>query len=84
MLRYATAAMPASAPFVSAADKAEKAKRPTGAWTRTVNGMTVTFTFGHDALTVEYGKTDGESVHADAAYGVTGDGLVFGVITKVE
>jgi hypothetical protein len=87
MLRCATAAVLAvlaSVPFASAADKAEKAKKPTGAWTRTANDHTVTFTFDADSLTCDLVNTNGEEIVVHAAYGATDDGLVFGVITKVE
>jgi hypothetical protein len=87
MFRCATAAVLAvlaSVPLASAADKAEKAKKPTGTWTHTVQDITVTFTFADDTLHCEMTKTDGTSLTADSAYGVTADGLVFGVITKVE
>jgi hypothetical protein len=87
MFRCATVAVLAvlaSVPFASAADKAEKAKKPTGAWTRTVNDVTITFTFHEDALEVQVAKNDGDSVTAHAAYAVTGDDLLFGVLTKVE
>ncbi len=87
MLRCATAAVLtvlASVPLASAAEKAEKAKKPTGAWTHTVNDCTVTFTFEHNALQCDITKTDGEAVHIETAYGVTPDDLLFGVVTKVE
>ena len=87
MFRCATAAVLAvlaSIPLASAADKAEKAKKPTGTWTHTVQDCTITFTITDDALRCELTKTDGTSVTTDSSYGVTPDGLVFGVITKVE
>ena len=87
MFRYATAAVLAVlafAPFAPAADKAEKPKKPTGAWTHTVQDCTVVFTFQGDTLRCELTKTDGSALTTDAAYGVTADGLIFGVITKVE
>ncbi len=87
MLRCATAAVLAvlaSVPLASAAEKGEKAKKPTGAWTHTVNDCTVTFTFKHDALQCDVTKTDGEALQIETAYGVTADGLLFGVVTKVE
>ena len=87
MLRCATAAVLAvlaSVPFASAADKADKPKKPAGAWTRTVQDVTVTFTFEDDTLRCALTKSDGTGLTADCAYGVTADGLVFGVVTKVE
>ena len=87
MVRCATAAVLAvlaSAPFALAADKAEKAMKPIGAWTHTVNDATVTLTFKDDTFRAEIMNTSGVSITADGSYGVTADGLVFGVITKVE
>ncbi len=84
MLRCATAAVLAVLASVPLASAAEKAKKPTGAWTHTLNDATVTFTFEHDALQCDFSKTDGEAIHVEAAYGVTADGLLFGVVTKVE
>jgi hypothetical protein len=87
MLRCATMAVLAvlaSVPFAPAADKAEKAKKPVGAWTRTVNDFTITFTFEEDTLVVELNKSSGEAVTVQASYGATADGLIFGVINKVE
>ena len=90
MLRCATAAVLAvlaSVPFACAADKTDKAdkpKKPSGTWTRTVQDYTVTITCEDDALRFEITKTDGTSIVADTAYGVTADGLLFGVVTKVE
>ncbi len=87
MFRCTTAALLAvlaSVSFAGAADKAEKVKHPTGTWTHTVQDVTVTFTFEDDTLRCEVAKSDGTTLTSDAAYGETADGLVFGVITKVE
>jgi hypothetical protein len=87
MVRCATAAVLAvlaSVPFALAADKAEKPTKPTGAWTHTVNDFTVTLTFADDTFRTEISSANGPSVTADGSYGVTPDGLIFGVITKVE
>ena len=86
MFRCATAAVLAVlafVPFTPAAEKATKAKKLTGAWTRTVNDVTITFTFHDDTLEVHLAKNDGD-VNVHAAYAVTGDGLLFGVLTEVE
>ena len=86
MYRCATAAVLVvlSAVLVApAAEKADKAKKPTGAWTRTVNDIVITFTFQEDTLQVQVTKSD-DTVTANAAYSVTDEGVVFGVITKVE
>ena len=87
MLRFATAAVLAvlaSVPLASAADKAEKAKKPTGEWTHTVSDITVNVKFEDETLHLEVTKNDGDALNVDAAYGVTADGLLFGVVTKVE
>jgi hypothetical protein len=90
MFRCATAALLvvlASVPFAPAADKpakAEKTNKPIGTWTHTVNEFTVAFTIKPHGLTVEVAKSDAESLTMNAAYGVTEDGVLFGVITKVD
>jgi hypothetical protein len=87
MFRCATAAVLAvlaSVPFVPAADKAAKPQKPTGVWERTVQDYTITLTAKSDTLRFEIVKTDGTSITTDTAYGVTADGLLFGVVTKVE
>ncbi len=87
MLRFATAAVLAvlaSVSLASAADKAEKAKKPTGEWTHTVGDFTVNLKFEDETLHLEVSKNNGDGLNVVTAYGVTADGLVFGVITKVE
>ena len=87
MFRCATAAVLAvlaSVPFTLAADKAEKPKKPTGAWTHTVQDLTVTLTFEDDTFRTEITNSSGVSITADGSYGVTADGVVFGIITKAE
>src|SRR5262249_46370432 len=87
MLRCATAAVLAvlaPLPLAPSADKADKPKKPIGSWTHTVQDVTITFTFDDDTMRCALTKSDGTALTADSAYGVTADGLVFGVITKVE
>ncbi|HBI42249.1 MAG TPA: hypothetical protein DDY78_05240 [Planctomycetales bacterium] len=90
MFRCATAALLvvlASVPFVPAADKpakAEKTNKPIGIWSHTVNEFTATFTIKPHGLTFEVAKSDAESLTVHAAYGVTEDGVLFGVITKID
>lgn len=87
MHRFATAAVLAvlaSVPLASAGEKAEKAKRPIGEWTHIVGDFTVTFQFEHETMHLTVTKSNGEGLDVDTAYGVTADGLVFGVVTKVE
>ena len=84
MFRYATAAVLVGMAFVPLASAAEKAKKPQGEWTHTVSDCTVTYKFEKNTLTVDFTKGDAESVRIDAAYGMTAEGLVFGVVTKVE
>ncbi|HVS36243.1 MAG TPA: hypothetical protein VMS17_11800 [Gemmataceae bacterium] len=84
MFRCATAAVLAVLASVPFAVGADKAKKPTGVWTHTVNDVTVTLTFMDDTFRTEIANSSGASMSADGSYGVTADGLVFGVITKVE
>jgi hypothetical protein len=70
-------------PLAPAADKAA-VKKPTGVWVKKVNDATVTFTIEDDAMTCELLGGDGNSITAHGAYGVTEDGVLFGIITKVD
>jgi hypothetical protein len=51
---------------------------------RKANDATVTITIEDDALTTEVVTGDGGVVTVHGAYGVTADGVLFGVLTKVE
>jgi hypothetical protein len=87
MFRFATAAVLAVlafAPFAPAADKAEKPKKPAGAWTRVVNDVTVTINFEDDALHCEMARADGVCIKINASYGVTPDGVAYGIVTRSE
>jgi hypothetical protein len=84
MLRYATAAVLAVLASVPLASAAEKAPKPTGEWTRTVGDFTITFKFEHHTMRMTATKNNGETLEVDTAYGMTEDGLVFGVLTKVD
>jgi hypothetical protein len=64
--------------------KADKAKstKPTGTWVRDLGGENkVTFEIKGDSLKVLV-ATGGEKIEAEAAYGVTSTGTLFGIITK--
>jgi hypothetical protein len=58
------------------------AKKPTGSWTRKAGDMTITFTFKADSL--EARVTNGSTIVAQADYGMTKDGTLFGIVTKVK
>jgi hypothetical protein len=70
----------------AAAEKADKAPaRPIGTWARETDGHKVSFTFRADnTLTIKVAAEGGKSVEVTGAYGVTGEGMLFGVMTKVE
>ncbi|MFL5240960.1 MAG: hypothetical protein ACJ8FY_02540 [Gemmataceae bacterium] len=69
--------------FVNSARAEEKSpKKPLGAWTRTSGDQKITFDFKSDALLVTIAAGN-ETIKVDADYGVTKDGRVFGIITKV-
>lgn len=68
------------APAVGA-DKASP-KKPLGTWVREAEGRTVTFVIKADTLTVSL--DDGNKTVATAAYGLTSEGVLFGVLTRVE
>src|SRR5262249_30545552 len=64
-----------------AADKA--AKKPLGTWSRESGDRKFTFDIKADTLTIKV--TQGERKReATAAYGVTDEGLLFGVITRSD
>jgi hypothetical protein len=71
------------AAVAAAADK--KGDKPLGAWTRKLpDDAVVTFTFDADKMKCEVVTANGETVTVHGAYGVTEDGLLFGVMTRVE
>lgn len=60
------------------------AKKPLGKWERKAGDAEIRFSFKEDGgmhATVSMGDN---SVDVDGAYGVTKDGTLFGIITKVE
>src|SRR5262245_52495869 len=68
-------------PLALAAEKA--AKKPLGTWTRESDGRKLTFGFKDDTMTVRFSHGD-RKFEATAAYGVTDEGLLFGVFTKSD
>ena len=87
MFRYPAAALLAVLAFVPAAVPAEDApaKKPLGTWTRALGGEgKITFTFDAEALRCELIGEGDQALTLHAPYGVTADGTVFGIITKVE
>ena len=68
----------------TAAHAAEKvAKKPVGTWMREAGGNKLRFAIKAETLTISLTTAEG-SVAVEAAYGVTSDGTLFGVLTKVE
>jgi hypothetical protein len=66
----------------AAADKEPARAKPLGAWERGAGDAKVTFTFTADTLKAVV-ATGGATVTVDADYGVTKDGTLFGLVTKV-
>jgi len=64
-------------------EEKKAAKKPSGKFAREVGDRKLVFDFKADTLTIHLTEGD-RRVTAHAAYGVTGDGLLFGVITRVE
>jgi len=65
-----------------AADKEPARTRPLGTWERTVGDGKVTFTFAAESFKVVV-ASGGATVNMEADYGVTADGTLFGIVTKV-
>ncbi|MGL4555843.1 MAG: hypothetical protein ACRC33_32135 [Gemmataceae bacterium] len=64
---------------------AEKApEKPVGTWVREVDGHKLTYRFNDDSTMSILVETRGKKIDVAGSYGVTADGLVFGVMTKVE
>jgi hypothetical protein len=59
------------------------AKKPSGSYSRAAGDRKVTWTFKDDTLAIAIKIGEG-SIHYDASYGVTKDGVLFGVMTKAE
>jgi hypothetical protein len=74
-------ALACAAPL-AAADKAEKAKKPVGTWTRTQGEATVTFDIKADGLTVTLAGGADRSIEVVADYGLSKDGVLFGRVSK--
>ncbi len=69
--------------FVYPARAEDKApKKPLGAWTKSSGDQKITFEFKPDAMLVTI-AVGNETIKVDADYGVTKDGRVFGIVTKV-
>jgi hypothetical protein len=83
-----TVAVFAALVFTAVAAEEKKAKgdaKPIGTWSRKLpNDTVVTFAIADDKMSCEVKAEGGESVTAHGKYGVTEDGTLFGVLTKVE
>ena len=84
MIRPATTAVLAVLAFLPLAAAADKAAKPAGEWTHAVGDFTINLKFSGETLHVQVAKNTGDTLDVDTAYGVTADGLLFGVVTKVE
>ena len=58
-------------------------KKPLGTWVRESNGNKLVFAIKADSLTINMTTSEG-NITAEASYGVTSDGTLFGILTKVE
>ena len=67
--------------IIHAEEKA--ATKPVGTWVRESGGNKLSFAIKAEKLTITVSSSEG-TVTAEAAYGVTADGTLFGVLTKVE
>ncbi len=79
--RFVVVAVVAALPALALAG--EKAKRPSGTYTRAAGDRKVTWTFKDDALKIKV-QIGAGSLDYEAAYGVTKDGVLFGIFTKAE
>lgn len=72
------------APLLLAADKPKTAPKPIGSWEREVSGNTIAFTFNADnSLSIKLASGEFE-INIQGHYSVTPDGIVFGIMDKVE
>ena len=72
------AVLPAAAPA-----EVKKPAKPSGTYTREAGERKVSWTFKEDTLTIRIQIGEGR-LDYEAAYGITKDGLLFGVMTKAE
>jgi hypothetical protein len=86
MFRSPATALLAVLVLVPAAIPAEKApaQKPLGTWTRALGEGKITFTFDAETLRAELVGEGDQALTIHAPYGLTADGTVFGIITKVE
>ncbi len=86
MQRLALAALVTVAAFVPALQAEDKAvAKLTGTWTRKLdNDVTITFTFKGDKANCEVVTGSGASIVTQSSFGVTEEGTLFGILTKVE
>lgn len=69
--------------LASPATGADDVKKPAGAWTRTAGDNKITFDFKADSLHVTI-TNSGNSLEIVADYGLTKEGTLYGIVTKVE
>jgi hypothetical protein len=67
---------------VTARGEDAAAKKPIGVWTKSVNDQKITFDFKDDGMVVTL-VINGETIKAEGDYGITKEGRVFGILTKV-
>jgi hypothetical protein len=84
MTRWLSAAL-ASVALAAAAPAEEKVPgRPTGTWVREAGDRKMSFTVRADTLVFRVEDGGGNSLEVRAAYGVTPDGTLFGIVTGTE
>jgi hypothetical protein len=83
MLRSAVTVVVALVVVAAAGAADAPAKKPIGTWARGLGENKVTFQFKADSLTCVI--TNGSAtLEVEADYGVTKDGVIYGIITKAE
>jgi hypothetical protein len=81
--RLAVALIALLLPALAAAEEKKAAKKPTGTYSREAGDRKLAFAFKADTLTISL--TAGETkMTIEADYGVTKEGVLYGVMTKVE
>jgi hypothetical protein len=83
VLAAALAAQEGAAEKKETGKKKHGATRPVGTWTRGEGGTKVVFEIKKHSLRFRFNE-GGKSLTADADYGVTKDGVLFGRISKIE
>src|SRR5262245_10385676 len=77
-------ALPALGAVPAPADTPKAPDRPVGVWSREVGATKLRFTIRAERLVRRVEDDAGNTVDARAAYGVTEDGTLFGIVTGAD